>query len=133
MSNSESKIPNTFSGQNPDNNRRSFLKKAAAATVILTNTDLFSFAKFSPSKNSNPVEEIPWYRSVTRWGQTNITEKDPAHYDVEWWRKYWKRTQTQGVIVNAGGIVAYYPSKIPLHQQAQYLACLLYTSDAADE
>jgi hypothetical protein len=122
MSNSESKNPNTFSGQNPDNNRRSFLKKAAAATVILTNTDLFSFAKLSPSKNMNPVEEIPWYRSVTRWGQTNITEKDPAHYDIEWWRKYWKRTQTQGVIVNAGGIVAYYPSKIPLHQQAQYLA-----------
>ncbi|MDB4884240.1 MAG: hypothetical protein JWL95_3006, partial [Gemmatimonadetes bacterium] len=27
---------------------------------------------------------------------------------------YWKRTAIQGVIINAGGIVAYYPSKFPL-------------------
>ena len=108
-------------GQNSNSNRRSFLKKAAAATVVITNTDLFAFAKKSFVKEVKTIQEIPWYRRVTRWGQTNITEKDPAHYDIEWWRKYWKRTHTQGVIVNAGGIVAYYPSKIPLHRQAQYL------------
>ena len=114
MSDSESthsKTENT--DQNPDNNRRSFLKKAAAATVIITNTELFAFAKNSFTKEVKPVEEIPWYKRVTRWGQTNITEKDPAHYDIEWWRKYWKRTQTQGIIVNAGGIVQS-PRKIGL-------------------
>ncbi|MEJ1238358.1 beta-galactosidase [Chryseolinea sp. T2] len=70
--------------------------------------------------NSNSAV-VPWYRRVTRWGQVNITEKDPAKYDIAWWRNYWKRTQTQGVIINAGGIVAYYPTKVPLHRQAQYL------------
>src|SRR5690606_14014706 len=35
---------------------------------------------------------------------------------------YWQRTQIQGVILNAGGIVAYYPSRYPLHHRAQYLA-----------
>jgi hypothetical protein len=64
---------------------------------------------------------LPWYRRATRWGQTNITEKDPERYDVAWWREYWKRTEVQGVIVNAGGIVAYYPSKFPLHRQAEFL------------
>jgi len=108
-------------GNDSDKSRRSFLKKAAAASVIITNTELFAFAKKSFAKEVKTIQEIPWYKRVTRWGQTNITEKDPAHYDIEWWRKYWKRTQTQGVIVNAGGIVAYYPSKIPLHRQAQYL------------
>lgn len=62
-----------------------------------------------------------WYRRAYRWGQTNITEKDPARYDITWWREYWKRTQVQGVIINAGGIVAYYPSKYPLHHRAEFL------------
>ncbi len=63
----------------------------------------------------------PWYRRTYRWGQTNITEKDPDRYDIAWWREYWKRTRTQGVIINAGGIVAYYPSKFPLHHRAEFL------------
>jgi hypothetical protein len=63
----------------------------------------------------------PWYQRTYRWGQTNITERDPARYDIAWWREYWKRTETQGVIINAGGIVAYYPSKFPLHHRAQFL------------
>jgi hypothetical protein len=65
--------------------------------------------------------DAPWYRTVTRWGQVNITEKDPQQYDIHWWRGYWKRTNTKGIVVNAGGIVAYYPTKIPLHRKAEYL------------
>jgi hypothetical protein len=56
-----------------------------------------------------------------RWGQTNITERDPQRYDIAWWRQHWKRTHVQGVIVNAGGIVAYYPSRFPLHRRAEFL------------
>ncbi len=63
----------------------------------------------------------PWYRRCYRWGQTNITERDPVRYDIAWWRDYWKRTEVQGVIINAGGIVAYYPSKFPLHHRAEFL------------
>jgi hypothetical protein len=64
---------------------------------------------------------VPWYRRAYRWGQTNITEKDPIGYDIRWWRDYWARTETQAVIINAGGIVAYYPSKYPLHHRAEFL------------
>jgi len=64
---------------------------------------------------------LPWYRTTYRWGQTNITELDPTRYDVDWWRDYWQRTRVQGVIINAGGIVAYYPSRYSLHYRAQYL------------
>ncbi len=63
----------------------------------------------------------PWHRRCTRWGQTNLTERDPARYDAAWWRGYWRRTRIHGVIVNAGGIVAYYPSRFPLHHRAEYL------------
>src|SRR3954469_14164158 len=64
---------------------------------------------------------LPWYRRTYRWGQTNLTELDPLRYDAAWWREHWKRTRVQGVIVNAGGIVAYYPSAHPLHHRAVHL------------
>ncbi len=62
-----------------------------------------------------------WYQESKRWGQTNLTEIDPIRYDNAWWRNHWKRTNIQGVIVNAGGIVAYYPSQDDLHHRAEYL------------
>jgi hypothetical protein len=65
--------------------------------------------------------QVPWYKRAYRWGQTNITEKDPIRYDIDWWRGYWKRTRVQAIIVNAGGIVAYYPSRFPLHHRAEFL------------
>ena len=64
---------------------------------------------------------VPWYRRVYRWGQTNLTERDPIRYDGDWWREHWRRTCIQGVIVNAGGIIAYYPSAFPLHHRAPFL------------
>ncbi len=65
----------------------------------------------------------PWYRRVMRWGQTNIREIDalPERYDIKWWVDYWQRTRVQGVIINAGGIVAYYPSALELHRRSPYL------------
>ncbi|MDE3197637.1 MAG: Tat pathway signal protein [Acidobacteriota bacterium] len=84
--------------------RREFVLSAAAASAV----------QAAPSSE-------PWYRRARRWGQTNITEKDPIRYDIPWWRDYWKRTEVQGVIVNAGGIVAYYPSKFPLQHRAEFL------------
>ncbi len=66
-------------------------------------------------RSSSPSGSLPWYRRTLRWGQTNITEIDPPRYDLAWWRQHWKRTGTQGVIINAGGIFAYYPSRVPLH------------------
>ena len=89
--------------------RRAFLQTSAAAAIA------------AASPRSQPAREAPWYRRAYRWGQTNITEKDPVRYDIAWWRGQWKRTAVQAVIVNAGGIVAYYPSRFPLHHQAEFL------------
>ena len=83
--------------------RRSFLASAATAPLAAQSS------------------QAPWYRRTYRWGQTNITEIDPTRYDIPWWRAYWKRTRVQGVVINAGGIVAYYPSKFPLHHRAEFL------------
>lgn len=106
--------------QNYRSSRRKFFKQAAAASIAISGAGVFD-----PHKDSTQASiygnEIPWFRRITRWGQTNITEKDPPIYDISWWRNHWKRTGTQGVIINAGGIIAYYPTKIPFHYQAEYL------------
>lgn len=98
--------------------RRDFLRKSALATALVASGSL---SRLSAASETGPGSAEPWYRRVRRWGQTNITEADPARYDLAWWRDYWKRTQVQGVIVNAGGIVAYYPTEIPHHHRAQFL------------
>lgn len=103
-----------------DNSRRDFLKKTALGTAALaTGSFLPAAAKDMPHANAD--DKKPWYSRVTRWGQINITENDPPRYDIPWWRRFWKETNTQGVIVNAGGIVAYYPTQIPFHRKAEYL------------
>lgn len=98
--------------------RREFLKLTAAATAGLAGAT--TLIGEEPSK-AVVGAEAPWHRRVYRWGQTNITEIDPARYDISWWRQYWKRTEVQGVIINAGGIYAYYPSKFPLHHRPESL------------
>src|SRR3954447_17777604 len=93
---------------NPNNGRRSFLKQTAITAAMLATTDFAALAINDFKIDGKLGGGVPWYRKVTRWGQINITEKDPGQYDIEWWRKFWKQTDTEGVIVNAGGIVAYY-------------------------
>lgn len=101
--------------------RRRFLKNSAAGTALFTASPLLSIDGLSNVVPVMPPDQQPWYRTVTRWGQINITEKDPEQYDIGWWRKFWKTNETQGVIINAGGIVAYYPTQIPLHRKAEFL------------
>lgn len=104
-----------------ENSRRSFLKNATVAAVALTGPNLLSAASINSDRKSAVLDEIPWYKRVTRWGQINITEDNAANFDIGWWRKYWKKTETQGIVLNAGGVIAYYPSKVPLHHRAEFL------------
>ena len=101
-----------------DLTRRTFLRGALAGALAAPGSPALVGAE---RQSSTKREGTPWYRRAYLWGQTNITEKDPVRYDIDWWRGYWKRTQVQAVIINAGGIVAYYPSKFPLHHRAEFL------------
>lgn len=116
---------NILDDERNGNSRRSFLKKSLIGTAGFAAADFRVLAgpPFGGKVDQNGIDQqdVPWYRRVTRWGQINITEKDPIQYDIAWWRKFWKETSTEGVVINAGGIVAYYPTRIPLHRQAQHL------------
>jgi Hypothetical glycosyl hydrolase 6 len=98
--------------------RRRFLGQSALATAGIAVAD-----RFDPTsaREAAPAAAAPWYRRTLRWMQTNIAEIDVTRYDIAWWRGQWKRTGTQGIVVNAGGIVAYYPTEVPGHRRAAFL------------
>lgn len=64
---------------------------------------------------------MAWYQKTRRWCQTNLTEIDAQICDVSAWKRFWKEHHIDGVIVNAGGIVSYYPSEDPLQYRSPYL------------
>lgn len=62
-----------------------------------------------------------WVEKCMRWGQINLREVDPQSMDVGWWKDYWRRTHVDAIVINAGGIYAYYPTEIPYHERSRWL------------
>ncbi len=62
-----------------------------------------------------------WLDGPMRWAQLAFVEKDPGHYDPEFWLSYFKRIHADGALLSAGGVVAFYPTNIPLHHRSDYL------------
>jgi hypothetical protein len=102
-------------------NRRRFLQSTAALAALPWLRRPAAGAPAAEAQAPAPAGGQPWFRRARRWMQTNIAEIDPRRYDIRWWREEWRRTATEGIIVNAGGIVAYYPTRIPFHQPAEFL------------
>ena len=56
-----------------------------------------------------------------RWVQICAAEDDPGRYDPQFWFDFLKRTKTTGVCLSAGGVTAFYPTKVPFHTRSPYL------------
>src|SRR5687768_2871888 len=61
------------------------------------------------------AETSDWVWHPMRWVQINFTEDDPGRFDPKFWLDFMRRTRTDGVCLGAGGIVAFYPTKVPFH------------------
>lgn len=62
-----------------------------------------------------------WEWQPMRWVQICATDDDPQRYDRQFWMDFLKRTSTQGVCLSAGGVTAFYPTKVPFHYRSPYL------------
>ena len=62
-----------------------------------------------------------WYRSATRWTQLTLAEDDPVRFDPAFWIEVFRRTRSNATCLSAGGYVAYYPSKVPLHHVSRFI------------
>ena len=50
-----------------------------------------------------------------------MAEDDPVKYDPAVWFDIFKRTRSNATCISAGGYVAYYPSKVPLHYVSKFI------------
>jgi hypothetical protein len=93
-------------------NRRSFLRHSTLASTALA---LAGDAIAAPA----PADE--WFDRPMRWAQLTLAENDPGTYDLNFWLDYFRRTHSDAACLSAGGCVAYYPTRIPLHYRSQWL------------
>ncbi len=96
-------------------NRRSFLLLTAASAVAPP-TKLFHTIATADQNDSNL-----WYSRMRRCGQINYNERDPLTINPEAWGDYWASLKVDAVLLNGGGIVAFYPTQVPYHHRSQFL------------
>jgi hypothetical protein len=63
----------------------------------------------------------PWFDRPMRWAQLVLVENDPGRFDPDFWLDYFRRVHADGACLSAGGVVAYYPTKVPLHHRSTWL------------
>lgn len=101
--------------------RRDFIK----ATSLLGSAVAFS----GRAALANPAFEAAfgavgaplWLDGPMRWAQLAFVERDPGHYDPDFWLRYFKRIHADGALLSAGGVVAFYPTAIPLHHRSDFM------------
>ncbi len=86
--------------------RREFLYAAAAAAAV-------------PGNAAEP--EAGWFDKPLRWAQLTLVENDPGQYDLGFWLDYFRRTHSDAATLSAGGCVAFYPTRIPLHYKTPWM------------
>lgn len=98
--------------------RRGFLVKSTLAGVAAATTNL----AWPEGINAGPAPpEAGWFDRPMRWAQLTLVENDPGQYDPQFWLDYFKRVHADAACLSAGGVVAYYPTKIPLHHRSQWM------------
>jgi hypothetical protein len=65
--------------------------------------------------------DAPWFDKSMRWAQLALVENDPGKYDPDFWLNYFDKIHADGVLLSAGGIVAFYPTEIPYHHRSAWL------------
>src|SRR2546429_6729441 len=90
--------------------RREFLALSAAAGAA---------ARAAPRL---PLQAPPsWYATMRRCGQLNLNERDPLTLDVAGWIDYWSSLKLDALLLNGGGIVAFYPTDVRYHHRSEFL------------
>lgn len=63
----------------------------------------------------------PWYSTLRRCGAVQFNERDPLEMDIAWWIEYWISLKVEALRLNAGGIMAFYPTHVPYHHRSRFL------------
>jgi len=99
--------------------RRDFIKTTSAigGATLISNSPVIARS----SNQFTPSADVPWFDRSMRWAQLAFVENDPGRYDPDFWLSYFKRIHADGALLSAGGVVAFYPTDIPLHHRSEWL------------
>jgi Hypothetical glycosyl hydrolase 6/Beta-galactosidase trimerisation domain len=105
--------------------RRAFIKQVAGITAACTagfrvEREAFA-APASHQANAMSSDAAGWYGRPMRWAQLAFVEDDPGNYDLSFWLDYFRRIHADAACLSAGGVVAFYPTEIPLHYRSKWL------------
>ena len=94
--------------------RRDFLQQTAAVSFAMS-------AAGGAAQLAGADPDADWFDRPMRWAQLNLTEDDPAKMDRAFWLDYFRRIHADAACLSAGGVVAFYPSKVPFHHHSKWL------------
>lgn len=101
--------------------RRNFIiNSAAIGSALAYGGQAFAGAK-GPTEADVLTDGKTRFNEAMRWAQLAFVESDPGNYDVGFWLDYFKKIHAEGALLSAGGIVAFYPTAIPLHHRSDWL------------
>ncbi|WP_375447576.1 beta-galactosidase trimerization domain-containing protein [uncultured Fibrella sp.] len=101
--------------------RREFIRNAGLIGSTLALTGPSALATSLPLASPGDNAGAYWLDGPMRWAQLAFVERDPGHYDPDFWLAYFKRIHADGALLSAGGVVAFYPTNIPLHHRSDFL------------
>lgn len=102
--------------------RRTFLiNSAVMGGAVAFGNNAFAKEKGSPASMMLTPDGQTRFNNAMRWAQLAFVERDPGNYDPGFWLDYFKKIHAQGALLSAGGIVAFYPTTIPLHHRSEWL------------
>ena len=96
-------------------------REAMATAAAIAFAPAFSALAVPPGTGTNIAAAPQALAKPLRWIQLALVEKDPATFDPDWWLDFFRRTHAQGACISAGGMCAFYPTKIPHHHRSQWL------------
>ena len=109
-----------------DVSRRDFLHVSAAAgafVVLGRSHELYANDGLQALDAGAAAGQLlpGWFDTPMRWVQLTLVENDPGRFDPQFWLEYFRRLHADAATLSAGGIVAYYPTQVPLHHRSTSL------------
>jgi Hypothetical glycosyl hydrolase 6/Beta-galactosidase trimerisation domain len=105
--------------------RRDFLRYSATAGAMASIASPLAASVSTSDLADGPlradVAPAGWFDQPMRWVQLALVENDPGRFDPTFWLDYFRRLHADAATLSAGGIVAYYPTKVPLHHRSAWL------------
>ena len=99
--------------------RRDFLQVTTGAGAFATLAPALAGHNIQPG--SRPLAADGWFDQPMRWVQLTLVENDPGSFDPKFWLDYFRTLHADAATLSAGGIVAYYPTNVPLHHRSAWL------------